>query len=90
MIRQALHLPSVATDVAGHRNRPTPRHSVLYRRKEFQISSKHGTNNGTGVGLVEVYNLGAASMDVSSEAHLANPVLEVPKPDGSVVTNDDW
>ncbi len=31
-----------------------------------------GTNNGTGVGLVEVYNLGAASMDVSSEAHLAN------------------
>ena len=32
----------------------------------------HGVNNGTGVGLVEVYNLGAASMDVSSEAHLAN------------------
>ena len=32
----------------------------------------HGTNNETGVGLVEVYNLGAASMDVSSEAHLAN------------------
>jgi Putative Ig domain/Galactose oxidase, central domain len=31
-----------------------------------------GTSNGTGVGLVEVYNLGAASMDVSSEAHLAN------------------
>jgi len=29
-------------------------------------------------------------MDVSSEAHLANPVLEVTKPDGSVVTNDDW
>ena len=29
-------------------------------------------------------------MDVSSEAHLANPVLEVPKPDGSAVTNDDW
>jgi len=27
---------------------------------------------------------------VSSEAHLANPVLEVPKPDGSAVTNDDW
>jgi hypothetical protein len=97
-----------------------------------------GTNNGTGVGLVEVYNLGAASMDVSSEAQLANistrgnvqsgdnvmiggfinqgstpiqvlvrgigpsltpfgvsgalanPVLELHKPDGSVVTNDDW
>ena len=32
----------------------------------------NGTNNGTGVGLVEVYNLGAASLDVSSEAHLAN------------------
>ena len=32
----------------------------------------HGTSNGTGVGLVEVYNLGAASMDISSEAHLAN------------------
>jgi hypothetical protein len=31
-----------------------------------------GANNGTGVGLVEVYNLGAASMDLSSEAHLAN------------------
>jgi len=31
-----------------------------------------GTNNERGVGLVEVYNLGAASMDVSSEAHLAN------------------
>ncbi len=31
-----------------------------------------GNNNGTGVGLVEVYNVGAASMDVSSEAHLAN------------------
>jgi hypothetical protein len=31
-----------------------------------------GTNNGTGVGLVEVYNLGAASLDVSGDAHLAN------------------
>jgi hypothetical protein len=31
-----------------------------------------GTNNGTGVGLVEVYNLGAASLDVSSAANLAN------------------
>ena len=31
-----------------------------------------GANNGTGVGLVEVYSLGAASMDLSSEAHLAN------------------
>jgi hypothetical protein len=98
----------------------------------------HGANNGTGVGLVEVYNLGAASMDVSSEAHLANistrgnvqtdanvmiggfinqgsvpikvlvrgigpslaqfgvsgalanPVLELHKADGSVVSNDDW
>jgi hypothetical protein len=97
-----------------------------------------GTTNGTGVGLVEVYNLGAASMDVSSEAHLANistrglvqtganvmiggfinqgsvpiqvlirgigpsltqfgvsgalanPVLELHKADGSVVSNDDW
>jgi hypothetical protein len=97
-----------------------------------------GTNNTTGVGLVEVYNLGAASMDVSSEAQLANistrgnvqtdanvmiggfinqgstpiqvvvrgigpalaqfgvsgalanPVLELHKPDGTVVTNDDW
>ena len=95
-------------------------------------------NNGTGVGLVEVYNLGAASLDESSEAHLANistrgnvqtgdnvmiggfinrgsapiqvlvraigpalaqagvtgvlanPVLELHKPDGTVVTNDDW
>jgi hypothetical protein len=97
-----------------------------------------GANNGIGVGLVEVYNLGAASMDVSSEAHLANistrgnvqtgdnvmiggfinqgatpikvlirgigpsltqfgiagalanPVLELHKPDGTVVTNNDW
>ena len=31
-----------------------------------------GKNNTIGVGLVEVYNLGAASMDVSSEAHLGN------------------
>jgi hypothetical protein len=31
-----------------------------------------GTGNGTGVGLVEVFNLGAASLDTSSEAHLAN------------------
>jgi len=31
-----------------------------------------GTDNGTGVGLVEVFNLGAASLDTSSEAHLAN------------------
>jgi hypothetical protein len=97
-----------------------------------------GTSNGTGVGLVEVYGLGAASMDVSSEARLANistrgsvqtgdnvmiggfinkgatpikvlvrgigpsltqfrvigalanPTLELHKPDGTVVTNDDW
>jgi len=97
-----------------------------------------GVNDGIGVGQVEVYNLGAASMDLSSEAHLANistrgyvqtndnvmiggfinegtvpmqvlirgigpsltqqgvsgvlanPVLELHKPDGSVVTNDDW
>jgi hypothetical protein len=97
-----------------------------------------GVNDGIGVGLVEVYNLGAASMDLSSEAHLANistrgevqtnenvmiggfinegtvpmqvlirgigpsltqqgvsgvlanPVLELHKPDGSIVTNDDW
>ncbi|MDP9227243.1 MAG: putative Ig domain-containing protein, partial [Actinomycetota bacterium] len=98
----------------------------------------NGTNNGTGVGLVEVYNLGAASMDVSSEAQLANistrglvqtdanvmiggfinqgsvpikvlvrgigpsltqfgvtgalanPTLDLHKPDGTVVSNDDW
>ncbi|MGH8094559.1 MAG: kelch repeat-containing protein [Chthoniobacterales bacterium] len=97
-----------------------------------------GTNNGTGVGLVEVYNLGAASLDVSSAVHLANistrgnvqtgdnvmiggfinegavpmqvvvrgigpsltgmgvtgalanPVLELHEPDGTVITNDDW
>ena len=97
-----------------------------------------GTSNGTGVGLVEVYTLGAASMDISSEARLANistrgkvqtgdnvmiggfinkgatpikvlvrgigpsltqfrvsgalanPTLELHKPDGTVVTNDDW
>ncbi len=97
-----------------------------------------GTNSGTGTGLVEVYNLGPASMEVSSEARLANistrgfvqtadkvmiggfinqgatpmkvllraigpslaqfgvdgvlanPVLELHQPDGSVVTNDDW
>ncbi|MEO5718126.1 MAG: Ig domain-containing protein [Chthoniobacterales bacterium] len=97
-----------------------------------------GTNSGTGVGLVEVYSLGAASTGFSGEAHLANistrgnvqtgenvmiggfinqrampiqvlvrgigpaleeagvsgvlanPVLELHKPDGSVVTNDDW
>lgn len=97
-----------------------------------------GVSNGTGVGLVEVYNLGAASLDLSSEAHLANistrgfvqtgdnvmiggfinlgsvpiqalirgigpslaqsgvsgvlanPVLEIHKPDGTIVTNDNW
>src|ERR1051325_2246887 len=97
-----------------------------------------GVNNGTGVGLVEIYNLGVASLDVSSEAHLANistrgfvqtgdnvmiggfinegsvpiqvlvrgigpsltqsgvsgalanPVLELHEPDGTIVTNDDW
>jgi len=97
-----------------------------------------GAQNGTGVGLVEVYNLGAASLDQSSEAHLANistrgfvqtgdnvmiggfinqdtvpiqvvvrglgpflasqgvkgvlanPMLELHKPDGTVVINDDW
>ncbi len=97
-----------------------------------------GTSSGTGVGLVEIYNLGAASAEVSSEARLANistrgnvqtgdnvmiggfinqgstpirvlvraigpslaassvngalvnPVLEMHKADGSVVTNDDW
>ena len=31
-----------------------------------------GTKNGTGVGLVEVYDLAIASLDVLSEAHLAN------------------
>ena len=98
----------------------------------------HGVNSGIGVGLVEIYNLGAASLDESSEAHLANistrgrvqtddnvmiggfinegsvpiqvpvrgigpsltqsgvrgalanPVLELHKPDGTIVTNDDW
>ena len=97
-----------------------------------------GTNDGTGVGLVEVYNLGAASTDQSSEARLANistrgdvqtgdnvmiggfinqgavpikvlvrgvgpsltaagvsgalanPVLELHKPDGTVIINDNW
>lgn len=43
-----------------------------------------GTNDGIGVGLVEVYNLGAASMDVSSEAHLANISTR-----GSVQTGDN-
>ena len=104
----------------------------------------HGTNNGMGVGLVEVYDLGTATLDISSEAHLANistrgnvqtganvmiggfinqgttpikvllraigpsltvdgtpngpplvgrladPILELHKPDGTIVTNDDW
>ena len=104
----------------------------------------HGTNNGTGVGLVEVYNLGAGAVDLSCEAHLANistrgnvqkganvmiggfineggtpikvlvraigpsltvngtpngpplvggladPILELHKPDGTIVTNDNW
>jgi Putative Ig domain len=98
------------------------------------VSSK----GATGVGLVEVYNLATASLDVSSEAHLANistrgnvqtdanvmiggfinkgatpiqvlvrgigpsltpfgvsgalanPTLELHKPDGTVITNDDW
>jgi len=97
-----------------------------------------GTNNGTGVGLVEIYKLEAATLDVSGEARLANistrgnvqtgdnvmiggfinrgavpiqvlvrgigpsltpfgvsgalanPVLELHQPDGSIVTNDDW
>jgi hypothetical protein len=31
-----------------------------------------GKNNGTGIGLVEVYNLEAASSDVSANAYLAN------------------
>src|SRR5262249_53466420 len=31
-----------------------------------------GVNNGTGVGLVEIYNLGAASLDKNSKAYLAN------------------
>ncbi len=43
-----------------------------------------GTSNGTGVGLVEVYDLGAASMDVSSEARLANISTR-----GSVQTGDN-
>ena len=43
-----------------------------------------GTSNGTGVGLVEVYGLGAASMDVSSEARLANISTR-----GSVQTGDN-
>ena len=95
----------------------------------------NGTNNSTGVGLVEVYDLATASLDVSSESHLANistrgkvqtgdnvmiggfinegatpikvllraigpslpvtgkladPILELHKPDGTVVTNDNW
>ena len=44
----------------------------------------NGTSNGTGVGLVEVYNLGAASLDVSSEAHLANISTR-----GKVLTGDN-
>ena len=31
-----------------------------------------GKNNTTGVALVEVYDLGTASLDISSESHLAN------------------
>ena len=31
-----------------------------------------GKNGGTGVGLVEVYDLGTASLDISSQAQLAN------------------
>ena len=31
-----------------------------------------GKNNSTGIGLVEVYDLGTASLDISSESHLAN------------------
>ena len=31
-----------------------------------------GANDGTGTGLVEVYNLGPASLDKSSEVHLGN------------------
>jgi len=98
----------------------------------------YGTNNGTGVGLVEMYKLGAASVDalptailanISTRGNvqtgdnvmiggfinqgavpiqvvirgigpsltqsgvsgvLANPVIELHNPDGSVVTNDDW
>ncbi|MEO6970844.1 MAG: hypothetical protein ABI217_08105, partial [Chthoniobacterales bacterium] len=98
----------------------------------------HGTNNGTGLGLVEVYKLGAASLDnlpsailanISTRGNvqtgdnvmiggfvnqgavpikvlirgigpsltsqgisgvLANPVLELHNPDGSIVTNDNW
>jgi uncharacterized delta-60 repeat protein len=97
-----------------------------------------GANGQTGVGLVEIYNLGAASLDLSSQAQLANistrglvqsdesvmiggfisqsadpiqvvirgigpslasfgvngaladPVLELHKPDGTIVTNDNW
>ena len=106
---------------------PGPYTAVLY-----------GTNNGTGVGLVEVYKLGAASSDGLASATLANistrgfvqtgdnvmiggfinqgsvpiqvlvrgigpsltqlgvngalanPVLELREPDGTVITNDDW
>ncbi|MGH8094560.1 MAG: putative Ig domain-containing protein [Chthoniobacterales bacterium] len=97
-----------------------------------------GANNETGVGLVEVYDLGAASLDESVTGRLANistrgnvqtgdnvmiggfinegsvpmqvvvrgigpsltgqgvtgalanPVLELHEPDGTVITNDDW
>ena len=97
-----------------------------------------GATNGTGIGLIEVYNLGAASLDLGSEAHLANistrgkvqtgdnvmiggfinqgavpmqvlirgigpslaafgvtgaladPILELHEPDGTVITNDGW
>ena len=52
--------------------------------QEFIPQILKGTSNGTGVGLVEVYNLGAASMDVSSEARLANISTR-----GSVQTGDN-
>jgi hypothetical protein len=98
----------------------------------------HGANNGTGVGLVEIFKLGAASVDalptailanISTRGNvqtgdnvmiggfinqgsvpiqvlvrgigpsltslgvngaLANPILELHGPDGTVKTNDDW
>lgn len=43
-----------------------------------------GKNNGTGVALVEVYDLGTASLDASSNAKLAQISTR-----GTVLTNDD-
>jgi hypothetical protein len=43
---------------------------VGHRTLEAYTAIMHGTNSGTGVELVEVYNLGTATVDLSSEAHL--------------------